>query len=54
MTHGPAERVIMVEDNPGDADIVRDLIAEGPGGFELCHVERLEDAASELVDNGVG
>ena len=54
MTHGTAERVIMVEDNPGDADIVRDLIGKRAGGFQLCHVERLEDAASELVANGVG
>lgn len=39
-------RVLLVEDNPGDADIVRLALAEGPeaGAFVVDHVQRLSDA----------
>ena len=37
--------VILVEDNPGDARLVFELIGEAdPSGFRLTHVSRLAEA----------
>jgi two-component system cell cycle response regulator len=45
-------RVLLVEDNPGDALLVSDALEEaGPGRFELVHVDRLS-AALEIVHSG--
>lgn len=42
-------KVLLVEDNPVDADLVRELLAEGtPGRFESSHVERLSQALACL------
>jgi len=43
-------RVLLVEDNPADADLVREYIeAEGTGNqFDVCHVVRLRDALQQL------
>jgi two-component system cell cycle sensor histidine kinase/response regulator CckA len=42
-------RVLLVEDNPGDADLIRELLPRsGAMPFEVMHVSRLE-AAVELV-----
>jgi CheY-like chemotaxis protein len=41
--------VLLVEDNPGDARLVKESLAEGgANGFNLTHVERLEDAIRRL------
>ena len=41
--------VLLVEDNPGDARLVRESLAEvGARRFNLTHVERLEDAIRQL------
>jgi PleD family two-component response regulator len=41
--------VLLVEDNPGDARLVKESLAEaGARGFNLTHVERLEDAIRQL------
>jgi CheY-like chemotaxis protein len=41
--------VLLVEDNPGDARLVKESLAEsGARSFNLTHVERLEDAIRRL------
>lgn len=41
--------VLLVEDNPGDARLVKESLAEaGTRMFNLTHVERLEDAIRRL------
>ena len=41
--------VLLVEDNPGDARLVKESLAEaGARRFNLTHVERLEDAIRQL------
>src|SRR5688572_10076805 len=48
VTHTPVE-VLLVEDNPGDARLVKESLAEvGAREFVLTHVERLEDAIRRL------
>lgn len=52
MSKGPI-RVLLVEDNPGDARLIRELLSEsGPGRFEVDHVEGLEDALARLGEAG--
>ena len=42
-------RVLLVEDNPGDADLVRDLLGEsGDEVFEIFNATRLDDAIALL------
>jgi signal transduction histidine kinase/DNA-binding NarL/FixJ family response regulator len=44
-----AIKVLLVEDNPGDARLLREALAESSGGrFELAHVERLAEALRRL------
>lgn len=44
--------VLLVEDNPGDAKLVKEELDEAsPGDFSLHHVERLEDAVRKLKEN---
>jgi CheY-like chemotaxis protein len=41
--------VLLVEDNPGDARLVKESLTEGgTSAFNLTHVERLEDAIRRL------
>src|SRR5258706_16011614 len=48
MAHEPIE-VLLVEDNPGDADLIHEALAEiTPARFRLTHVERLEAARQRL------
>ncbi|TMF13877.1 MAG: response regulator [Chloroflexi bacterium] len=48
MSNRPIE-VLLVEDNPGDARLVRESLAEVRSRrFNLTHVDRLEDAIRRL------
>jgi PAS domain S-box-containing protein len=45
----PKFRVMLVEDNPGDARLVRELlVSSSTAQFELAHVERLSEALTRL------
>jgi diguanylate cyclase (GGDEF)-like protein len=47
--------VLLVEDNPGDARLVQELLKEADAGrFEVTHVARLEDARQCLMETGAG
>lgn len=47
-------RILLVEDNLGDADLIRDMLAEKEmGSFNVEPVQRLSEALSRLHDNGV-
>jgi two-component system sensor histidine kinase/response regulator len=49
-----AVRVLLVEDNPDDADVLSELIAEiGAREFSLLHVESLRQALPHLENNAV-
>ena len=51
MNNGPI-KVLLVEDNPGDARLLREMLAEGyDTPVELIHAERLADALQHLQDN---
>jgi diguanylate cyclase (GGDEF)-like protein len=45
-------RVLLVEDNPGDARLVKELLVDAGGEFELTHVSTLTDARQELMSVG--
>ena len=47
MLNKPAIRLLMVEDNPGDARLVQVMLADA-GGFDVAWVERLDDALVHL------
>ena len=57
-TQTPAEQqtktfhVLLVEDNPGDARLVQELLAETASQFELSHVVTLTDARQHLMAEG--
>lgn len=45
-----AVKVLLVEDNPGDAQMVREMLEQSDNGFETTHVERLTDALHRLAN----
>jgi len=47
-----ARRVLLVEDNPGDAELVRAALDEAERRVELDHVERLDQALVRLSARG--
>lgn len=50
---GEQTRILLVEDNPGDARILRELLREARSlPFELTHVERLEAARAHMQGAG--
>ncbi len=50
MNHDPAStRVLLIEDNPGDARLIREMLSE-ISGFELVHAERLSEGVQQLDD----
>jgi PAS domain S-box-containing protein len=49
MTHAEPQRILLVEDNPADVDLIRVALASRqPAPFTLAHVERLGDALVHL------
>jgi PAS domain S-box-containing protein len=46
-------RVLLVEDNPGDVDLVQIALTEEPAGYTVHHVERLGDALAYLSSRDV-
>jgi diguanylate cyclase (GGDEF)-like protein len=47
--------VLLVEDNPGDARLVVELLSEATGdAFRVVHVEQLADARQEVMESGTG
>ena len=45
-------QVLLVEDNPGDARLVQELLSETGSQFELSHVATLTDARHQLMTEG--
>jgi len=49
---GPID-LLMVEDDPLDAQLVREMLKDGaPPGFAVTHLQRLDDALAYIVDHG--
>lgn len=46
----PSTRVLLIEDNPGDADLVRLRLVEGKTPVQVNCVERLCDGLASLSD----
>jgi two-component system cell cycle response regulator len=45
----PPLRLLLIEDNPGDIDLLRETLAEADGiSFEICHVTSLAEAMPRL------
>ncbi|HEX9291911.1 MAG TPA: ATP-binding protein [Anaeromyxobacteraceae bacterium] len=47
---GPGVRVLLVEDNPGDADLVRGAFAQANAEVNLVHVERISEAIKQVAE----
>jgi DNA-binding response OmpR family regulator len=51
--YGPI-RVLLVEDNPGDARLIQELLRDAePGGFQVVGADRLDHAIARLNDTAV-
>jgi diguanylate cyclase (GGDEF)-like protein len=48
-THDVSVRILLVEDNPGDARLVYEMLEEGGGDYSLLHVNTLTDAIDHLT-----
>lgn len=48
-TQEVAVRILLVEDNPGDARLVREMLDEGGEEYSLLHVTTLNDALDHLT-----
>ena len=54
MSKKSTTRLLLVEDNPGDARLLREMVNEhGSRDIELTHVECMSDAEAHLVDRAV-
>lgn len=53
--HPKPIRVLLVEDNPGDARLIREMLADvgGPAAFQLDWVDRLSTGIERLTKGGV-
>jgi len=48
----PAQiRVLLVEDNPGDARLIQELLREGGRNWDITHVDRLAAVRDAVLDN---
>ena len=46
--------VLLIEDNPGDARLIREMLAEGPPSeFELVLADRLAEGLARLSEGGI-
>lgn len=46
----PSTRLLLVEDNPGDALLIEEMLFEAPtSSFELTHVSRCDEALHQLI-----
>jgi diguanylate cyclase (GGDEF)-like protein len=45
----PIIKILLVEDNPGDARLVYEMLEEGGGEYSLLHVNTLGDALDQLT-----
>jgi diguanylate cyclase (GGDEF)-like protein len=53
--HTESFQVLLVEDNPGDARLVVELLREATDdSFRVTHVEQLADARQEVMEYGTG
>ncbi|HEX3033860.1 MAG TPA: GGDEF domain-containing response regulator [Thermodesulfobacteriota bacterium] len=49
----PKFKILLVENNPGDADLIREILEEqGTNQFQITHVERLNQAIRCLREDG--
>ena len=50
MSKNPIKVLLLIEDNPGDADLFREMLNE-PGSYktEVAHVKQLSEAEKYLV-----
>jgi signal transduction histidine kinase len=46
-------RILLIEDNPGDALLVREYLSDADPSVELIHKISLQDAISALADNNI-
>ncbi|MBI4000997.1 MAG: response regulator, partial [Nitrospira defluvii] len=52
--NGVPTHILLIEDNPGDARILRELLAEtDPGRFKLTHVDRLAKGITSVQEGGI-
>lgn len=47
----PSIRILLVEDNPGDAFLVQELLSEVGGGLSVSRVERVAEALEQLAES---
>ncbi len=51
MTKNGSKHILLIEDNPGDADLVRLRLVESQADIEVSCVDRLSDGLESLVEN---
>jgi diguanylate cyclase (GGDEF)-like protein len=51
-TEAPGRKVLLIEDNPGDARLIREMLAEDPAApFRMTHSDRLSHGLEALAQN---